>query len=112
MPKTRADLIRAALEELLIAQAGQPISAEDNAQASSRVDPMLAQLQASSVVYVANPDEIDDAVFLPLARILANELGPSYGRVRDPGVMLMAERELARVIVPPSEDDPVYAEYF
>lgn len=79
MAKTRDDLIRRVLEKLMILSVGQPVSSEDRAQIDGAIDPLLSDLQAREVFYVADADAIDEAAYEHLATILALRIGDSFG---------------------------------
>ena len=93
----RSALILAALIEVGAVASGQPASAEDVAAVDARVDPMLADLAARGIAYVADADAIEDAIFSHLLRILAEHVAPMFGRPTDWAVIEEAERRL-RVI--------------
>jgi hypothetical protein len=77
--KTRDQLIYRALKNLGQIEPGEAPAAEDYAAVDDLVDPLIATLAANDIYYVANPDEIDNEVYLPLARLLANVAGPDFG---------------------------------
>lgn len=54
-------------------------AAEDLAVIETYVDPLLEQLAADEIVYIADRNSIPESVFLPLARLLANVCGPRFG---------------------------------
>ena len=74
MTKTRAELIAEALSTLGIGSVAQPASADDVASVEAKLEPFVAQLYAEHGVYVQDLEAIDDGWFLPLAKLLANEL--------------------------------------
>lgn len=80
MPKTRAELVAKALSILQEEGSGQSQAAEDAAVIDAAVIPLTSELAASGVLTIGDLEAIDDAVFLPLARMLANEVGDDFGR--------------------------------
>ena len=112
MPRTRSDLIVRALGLLGITQTGQDPSAEDIELVDDYVDGQFARLARLRVYYVQNDQEIEDEVFLPLARIVANACAPEFGQGRDPGVDLDAEATLRAMQLEPGINDVTRAEYF
>lgn len=80
MSKTRAELVAKALSILQEEGSGQPQAAEDTAKVDECVVPLTSELAASNVLTIGDLEAIDDAVFLPLARMLANEAGDDFGR--------------------------------
>lgn len=79
LTKTRAELIQAALEEIKVLAAGQSPSAEDSDKVERALEPLLAELSAREIVYVADSNEIPMAVFGPLSRRLGAEVAGAFG---------------------------------
>lgn len=77
--KTRDQLIYRALKNLGQVEPGEAAAAEDYSAVDDLVDPLVAQLAFDNVYYISNPDEIDNEIYLPLARLLANVAGPDFG---------------------------------
>jgi hypothetical protein len=77
--KTRAQLLERAGINLGLVQPGEALSSEDYDTLDNLVDPLIEQLSADNVIYMQDPDAIDVAIFLPLAALLANSAGPSFG---------------------------------
>jgi hypothetical protein len=94
MPKTRTDLINEALDLLGVVGSGQTPAAEDRAVIDGKIAPKLAELARREIVYVPDPDAVDDEIFDALATLLAEEAGPKFGRPRDIAVRLEAEGRL------------------
>jgi hypothetical protein len=94
MPKTRTDLINEALDLLGVVGIGQTPSAEDRAVIDGKIEPKLAELARREIVYIADPDQVDDDIFDAVATLIAEVAGPKFGRPRDLGVRLEAEARL------------------
>lgn len=111
MPKTRSDLINEALDLLGVVGVGQTPSAEDRAVIDGKIEPKIAELARREVVYVPDPDSVDDEIFDALATLIAEEAGPKFGRPRDISVRIEAE---ARLIEMQNGEgrETVKAEYF
>lgn len=113
MPKTSDDLAIRALSILNKVQAGQEPYAEDVAAVKAVIGPLVAQLGLDGVTYVGDEDEIDDAVFLPLARRLALEVAPDFGLPAvDEATINAADRPLRRLSAARPSDQVIPAEYF
>ena len=97
MAQTQTALINAALEEIGALGSGQTASAEDVAAVEARIAPMLADLQAREIFYVADSDEIDDAAFPWLVQILAQHIATKFGSQMNAAVMLSAESRLRTI---------------
>ena len=98
MPKTRDELVKKAISLLQQAGAGEGVDQEDYKAFDEAVEPILAELSEAEVVTVGDVDAIDDAIFLPLARILMNEVGEDFGRPTDPVFRQECEARIARAI--------------
>lgn len=113
MPKTREDLATRALVIINRAQAGQTPNPEDLASVDSVIDPLLAQLAIDEVVYIGDPDAIDDHLFLPLARRLALEIGPDFGLPAPDNVALeTVNGAIRRLTALRTFIEPIRAEYY
>lgn len=82
--KTQTELFNRALIKVGAVGSGQTASAEDVAIASAAIGPLLAELAALSVVYIATTDdesveEIPDEFFQGLATILAMDIAAEFG---------------------------------
>lgn len=112
MAKTREELINKALSLLQEEGAGQPVGDEDYAKFDEAVAPLLAELSGAEVVTVGNVDEIDDAIFLPLARILMNEVGEDFGRPTSDDFRALQERRIRRVTASGPTYQTMTTDYF
>ncbi len=98
MAKTENELIVAALENIGAVGSGQSASAADIEQAGKYVAPMLADLAARRVVYVADSDVIEDEYFPWLVRILAYWASDAFGLPTNEDKRAMAEAMLRKVV--------------
>lgn len=110
--KTREDLIARALTELGKLVSGQNVEEDDEQTVDNLVDPLLRQLSIDGVVYVGDADAIDPEYFLPLARLLANEAGPSFGIPKNEDAKLLDERSLRRLTSGRPTYQPLVVDYF
>lgn len=76
--RTREELIARVLKNLGVLAAGQAPSDEDRAEVDDLIDPVCAKLLDDGVAKL-NGDEIDDAAYLPLARIVAEQAMTPFG---------------------------------
>jgi hypothetical protein len=95
--KTRTDLIERAATALGALPSGQSLSPEDRATIDNLVDPLVSQLSADFIVQIQDTDAIPVEYFLPLATLLANEAGPSFGQPFSLEVKLINEATLYRI---------------
>lgn len=112
MSKTTPDLVAKALSNLGVLAAGQSVTAEDSVQLTDLIPPVLAELEGEGVVNVPDTDEIEDAIFLPLARILAEKAAPEYGRATDEQVIMLAKAQIRKVTYGRPTREPLVGTYF
>ncbi len=110
--KTRAQTIERAGINLGLVQPGEALSSEDYNTLDNFFDPLIAQLSADRVFYISDADAIDVSVFLPIASLLANYAGPSFGSPINDAALMRDQNTLRRI----GSTDPVYSpqrgEYF
>lgn len=98
MPKTKTELATRALGILGKLEAGQDPAPEDLALVEVVIDPLVSYLGLVDVIYVGDPDMIDDAAFLPLAARVALEVAADFGLpAPDEDTKRNAERPLRRL---------------
>lgn len=93
--KTRADLIKRTLKVLGVLAAGQDPAAEDYETVDEQIDPKLADLSARDVIVLSATDEFDEAVFLPLAAVMAHAVAADFGVQVPLGSMSLLDAENA-----------------
>lgn len=113
MSKTRIELIYKILDNLGVMVPGQSPAAETVAKVDGIIDPALSMLAAMEIVYVADAGtpspptngDIDDAIFLPLADMLAQECSGGFNLAGDPALKTLAiiAEEKLRVIGRPAK---------
>lgn len=95
--KTRAQLIERALKSIGALEPGEAPSSEDYDTVDDLIDPLIAQLAEDEVINIQDPDQIELAVFLPLARLLANAAGPDFGSPINEDAKMRDENTLRRL---------------
>jgi hypothetical protein len=113
MAKTRIELIYKVLDNLGVMVPNQSPAAETVTKVDDIIDPALSMFAAMEIVYVADagtPDpptdgEIDDAIFLPLADMLAQECSGGFNLAGDPAIKALAilAEEKLRIIGRPAK---------
>ncbi|GEP04033.1 hypothetical protein [Methylobacterium oxalidis] len=93
--RTRDQLIARVLKDLGVLAAGQAPSDEDRAEVDDLIEPVCAKLLDDEVAKV-NGDEIDDAVYLALAAIVAEAALVPFGIAGQKATDLAAAGERAR----------------
>jgi len=79
MSKTRVDLGNAALERLKKLVAGETPDAVTAQAIDDRIDPLVANLNARQVMYLADANDIPDEMFDPLSLRLAWAAAGRFG---------------------------------
>lgn len=116
--KTPADVYDEALTAIGAVGAGQTASAEDTAVARTAFRPLLEELAAIDVCYIAvdptddEAEDIPEEYFLPLSKLLANEIAPHFGGPYDEGIRELMLKRLRRIGVSGSYGVTQAADYF
>lgn len=115
--KTRNDLINRAAQRLGVLGAGQSLSAEDAQIIGDQIEPVIEELSARRVVYIPDPDEIEDAYFNGLADCLAAAVAQDFALAGDALATATAraseaERKFRIIQFAGPIDRPVKTEYF
>ena len=98
MPITRADLISKTMSILQEAGVGQPLAPEDSKLLDGALDGLIVQLINGGVLRDFDDTDIDPAVFLPLARLLANANGDDYGAPFSEEKRVLQEASIRRAV--------------
>jgi hypothetical protein len=112
LTKTRAQLIERAGINLGLVQPGEALSSEDYNTLDNLVDPVIDQLNGDNIVYIDDPDSIDPTVFLPLAAIVANQAGPSFGTAINDQALMRDQNTLRRLSASRPNYAPLQTESF
>lgn len=102
--KTRTQLIHRALAAIGALEPGEAPSTEDYDTMDNLVDPMIAQLSADQIIYIADTNEIPVEFFIPLANLLGNMAGPDFGSPVNDDARARDEQTLRRL----SATNPTY----
>lgn len=110
--KTRQELIHHALSELGKLEEGEVPSDNTYNTVDGYVDPLIEQLSADEVVFIADPDAIEPKYFLSLGWLLANACATRFGGAPDENLKAMHERTLRRLTSAKPSGEVLKAEYF
>lgn len=110
--KTRDQLLARAGTDLGLVQPGEALSDEDSETLDGLVDPLLSQLAADNIIYIQDPEAIDLELFLPLASLLANYAGPSFGSPINDQAMARDQGALRRISSSKPTFQPLRVDYF
>lgn len=97
MAKTLDDLKAEAFGILTGNDPFQPPATEELETIGVYVDPLVEQLANDEIVVIPDTNDIPDAYFLPLARLLANAAGPRFGSAMNEQAKQIDEATLRRL---------------
>lgn len=110
---TRQDLINeVAFSKLRIAGTGQALEAEYQDEIDRKIDPLIMQLSADDICYVANLASIPSEWFDGIASLLANLCAPLAGKPFDPNAKDYHEKGLRRLTSTRPTYEPQSQDYF
>lgn len=112
MSKTRADIQFKALSIIVGGDVGQVPSAEDAAALNGYIDDEVEELNADGTVYISDPDDLPNELFLTFCKLVANAAADEFGGKSDE-LKAQQLRNRIRVIVRPTPGfGPQEVEYF
>jgi len=83
MSRTRQDIQFKALAILTGGDVGTNPSAEDAADLDAYIDDEVAELNADGTIYIADPDDLADEMFLTFCKLVANAAADEFAGVSD-----------------------------
>jgi hypothetical protein len=102
MAWNRQQFVNGVLLDLNVIALGESPAAEDFEAVASRLETLVADLQARGKCYLPDLDEIPDQLVEPLRDLVALRLAPAYGRA--PAALpdiILAEDRVKSVSAPP-----------
>lgn len=97
MSKTRAQIQKKALDILVGGDVGASMSDEDATALDGYIDSVVAELSADGTAYIGDPDTLDDELFLPFSKLVANAAAEEFGGKSDEG-LAQQQRNRIRVL--------------
>jgi hypothetical protein len=79
MSKTRAEIQKKALDILVGGDVGSSMSDEDATALDGYIDSVVAEINADGTTYIGDPDSLDDELFLPFSKLVANAAAEEFG---------------------------------
>ena len=73
---------------------------------------LISRFEKANILVIGDIEAINDDIFLPLARLIANECGDEFGMPYDDVKRALAERRIKRVTAVKVYFQPQSAEYF
>lgn len=77
--RSQEDLVNEALDKLGVTSGADSVNSEDYEKVAKKVDPMIRELAALNIVYIADEDNIPGEFFDALAAILAGKCAANFG---------------------------------
>lgn len=112
MTKSRADIQKKALDILVGGGVGDSMSEEDAEALDGYIDSMVAEINADGATYIGDPDSLDDELFLPFSKLVANAAAEEFGGKSDENFALQ-QRNRIRVLTRQTPGySPQQADYF
>lgn len=87
MAKTRSEIQFKVLAILTGGDVGVPPSGEDAANIDGYIDAIVAEL-AHDEIYIADPDALEEAIFINFCKLVADAAAEEYGAKSDPKAAL------------------------
>ncbi|MBR0868927.1 hypothetical protein JQ633_01045 [Bradyrhizobium tropiciagri] len=94
MPKTRADIQAKALAILIGGEVGSSMSDEDATTLDGYIDAEVAEINADGATYIADPDDLDDSLFITFSKLVANAAAEEFGAKSDEGAALQLRNRI------------------
>lgn len=98
MAKTRAEIQFKALAILTGGDVGASPSSEDAADLDGYIDSEVAELNADGTVYIDDPNELADELFISFSKLVANAAADEFAGKSDEKVAVQLRNRI-RVIV-------------
>jgi len=83
MPKTRQQIQFKAISILVGGDTGFSPSDEDATTIDGYIDSVVAELAADDTVYISDPDNLDDELFVAFCKLVANAAAEEFGGKSD-----------------------------
>jgi hypothetical protein len=112
MSKTRQDIQFKALAILTGGDVGFPPSPEDAAALDGYIDSEIAELNADGTIYISDPDELEDELFLTFCKLVANAAADEFAQVSDDKKAQQLRNRLRVIARPTPGYGPQETSYF
>jgi hypothetical protein len=86
MSKTRAEIQKKALDILVGGDVGASMSDEDATALDGYIDSVVAEFNSDGDTYIGDPNDLDDALFIPISKLVANAAAEEFGGKSDEAV--------------------------
>jgi hypothetical protein len=111
MAKTREQIQFKVLAIITGGDVGTAPSAEDANNIDQYIDSVVAEL-ASDLIYISDPDALDEDIFLNFCKLVADAAAEEYGAKSDPQAALYWRNRIRAIKRPTPGYGPIEVEYF
>ena len=98
MSKTRQQIQFKAFAILTGGDVGVGVSAEDATDLDGYIDSVVAELNSDGTIYINDPDDLDDALFITFCKLVANAAADEFAGTSDEA-KAQALRNRLRVLI-------------
>lgn len=112
MSKTRVQVQFQTLSNLVGGDVGQGFSAEETTYVDGIYDSVIAELNTDGVIYVADQDALDDAIFLPMCELIADRAATAFGGKQDEPTAQRLRNRIRTIVRPTPGYGPQIVEWF
>jgi hypothetical protein len=112
MSKTRADIQKKALDILVGGDVGASMSDEDATVIDGYIDDVVAELAADDTVYIGDPNDLDDALFIQFCKLVANAAAEEFGGKSDEAAARIMRNRIKTITAQKPGFGPQIVDYF
>lgn len=112
MSKTRAEIQFKAFAILTGGDVGAGVSAEDATDLGGYIDSVVAELNSDGTIYIDDPNELDDALFITFCKLVANAAADEFAGTSDETKAQLLRNRLRVLIRQTPGFSPQIVEYF
>jgi len=112
MPKSRQDIQFKVVSILVGGDVGAPVSAEDADTINGYIDSEVDELNADGTIYIADPDDLDDSLFITFCKLVANAAAEEFGAQSNEQVAQQLRNRLRVIARPIPGYGPQQVEFF
>jgi len=112
MSKSRQDIQFKVVSILVGGDVGAPVSAEDADTINGYIDSEVDELNADGTIYIADPDDLDDSLFITFCKLVANAAAEEFGAQSNEQVAQQLRNRLRVIARPIPGYGPQQVEFF
>jgi hypothetical protein len=112
MSKTRVEIQFKAISILVGGDVGFAPSAEDAEDIDGYIDSVVAEINTEEVTYISDPDELDDELFVPFCKLVANAAAEEFGGKSDEAMAKILRNRIKTLTAQKPGYGPQQVEFF